>query len=194
MYINFKYAKNKGLSEVDILTLQIIKQLRTEPQVEENLVNVLTDDFLLKAEENGYITQIKGKKGDSELGRLRLTKKGAKLLDDIETSEVEEEDIILFEWLEGFYKSEGKMIGNKKRTKTGIAQFRKHTGIEKNALAFLLKEFISDEENMKFNNKLEAIFFSSKNLYSRKFNIEECRLYTYYDLRRKYFDNKFRTF
>lgn len=192
MYINFNLAKTKGLNEVDIMTLQIIKQLRTEPQREENLVNILTDDFLIKMEDRGYIHQIKGKKSDSELSKIRLTKKGTKLLDDIETAEVNEEDIVLFEWLESFYKAEEKQIGNKKRTKTGIAQFRSHTGIEKNCLAFLLKEFISDEENMKFNNKLENIFFSSKNLFSRKFLIDECRLYAYYDKRRDFFDKQFK--
>ena len=194
MYINFNYLKKKELDTNDLMSLQIVKQLRTEAEREEDLAMILTDDFLDKMVERGCITQIKGKKSDSEIAKLRLTKSGNKLLEDIQTAEVEEQDILIFDWVAKFYKNEeDKMIGNMKRTKQGIAQFRKETGIEKNHLAFLFQSFLESEEQLKYSHKLENLLFSSKNLYSRKFNLDECRLYDFYLSREKYFNDKFKT-
>lgn len=190
MYLNFKYAAEKQLSPYDIITLQTIKQMRSE-NLEDVLASLLQDDRLCFYVEKGYVTQIKGSKNDTEIGRLRLSKAGMKLLDNIETAEVTEEVVVIFDWMAQFYKSdEEKFIGNMKRTKQGIANFSKETGIQKNCLAFLIQTFLNSD-SMEYSYKMENLFFSSKNLYSRKFNLEECRLYDFYKKREEWFEKKF---
>lgn len=193
MYINFKYALGKGLSPHDILTLQTIKQMKFENELETILSGLLQDDRLDFFVEQDYVTQIKGSKGDSEIARLRLTKKGMKLLDNIECADVNEDSIIIFEWLKKIYSGEeDKFVGNGRRTKQGIAQFSAETGIAKNQLSFLIKTFLQSD-SFEFSYKLENVFFSNKNLYSRKFDLEECRLYTFYLKKKEWFDKKFET-
>lgn len=191
MYLNFNLILEKGFEPNQMVLLQAIKQNSTEDL--SNLIPMLiqSDRDLEKLKEGGYIKLIKGKKGQSEFERLRIDSKGTKLLEDIQTAETEDQDIQLRDWLVKFYKSEDKLIGNKKRIASGIAHFRKYTNIEKNSLAFLLKTFIFDSENMEYNNKLEKVFYSSNNVFSRRFNIDECRLYTYYEKRKDWFNMKF---
>lgn len=192
MYFNFKYALSKSLSPYDILTLQTIKQMRFE-NLETILAGILEDSRLDFFVEQDYVTQIKGSKGDSEIARLRLTKKGMKLLDNIECVDVNEDSIIIFEWLKKIYSGEeDKFVGNGRRTKQGIAQFSAETGIVKNQLSFLIKTFLQSD-SFEFSYKLENLFFSNKNLYSRKFDLEECRLYTFYLKKKDWFDRKFET-
>lgn len=191
MYLNFNLILEKGFEPNQMVLLQAIKQNSTEDL--SNLIPMLiqSDRDLEKLKEGGYIKLIKGKKGQSEFERLRIDSKGTKLLEDVQTAETEDQDIQLRDWLVQFYKSEDKLIGNKKRIASGIAHFRKHTNIEKNSLALLLKTFIFDSENMEYNNKLEKVFYSSNNVFSRRFNIDECRLYTYYEKRKDWFNMKF---
>lgn len=183
MYINFDYLKQKGLTVSDVCTLQIIKQLKIEPERENDLATVLSDDFMEKMSESGYITSIKGKKGDSELAKLRLTSKGSKLLDSIETPVITEGDEKMFEYLCQFYLShedEERTIGNKKKTKMYCALFRKHLNLSLHQFYWLCWLFVQRE---KFTKRLEYIFFNSnKNRYGKFLNhLEDSLLYQFYD-------------
>ena len=193
MYVNFEILLKRGLIPQDLLFLQAVKQQQTEDL--GDMVAMLMDDqryeFLIEKE---YVKTIKGTSKMTEIEKIRLTTKGARLLDDIQTAYVTDEDIVLRDWLIKQYENEGKQIGNRKKIATGIAQFRAETGIEKNALAFLFKSFISDEENMVYNLKLEKMLFSSKSMFSTKFNINECRLHDYYMKRKNYFDKQFKKY
>lgn len=194
MFLNFDYILlllKKGITAYDTVRLQAIKQNK-KGRSEAVLETIMDDSIIKYYEENGYIWYVKGKKTDSELKKMRLTKKGLKLLEDIETPDKEEQDVMLMKWLVEKYEKHGKMIGNKKRIVSGIAHFRSHTGIEKNHLSFLIAAFVGDSHNMKYNNKLEKAFFSSENSYSRKFNIDECRLWAYYKKRLDYFEKQFK--
>jgi len=191
MYINFKLAKEKGISPNEIMNLQVIKQMKLENELDNVLASTLEDNILERFENESLITQIKGKATDSELSRIRLSKKGIKLLDDLETANVTEEDIKIYDWVSSFYRSQDKTLGNQKRTKSGLAQFRVETSISRNHLAFLFQTFMNDDEQLEYSHKLENLIFSSKNLYSRKFSLDECRLHSYYLNKEEWFLHKF---
>ena len=192
MYVNFQLLLDRDLFPQDLIFLQAVKQQKTEDI--SNFVAMVMDDerynFLTKKD---YITQIKGTKNMSEIERIRLTKKGVKLLNELQVSMVTEEDLVLRDWLIEKYNDMGKIVGNKTKIGTGIAQFRGHTGIDKNKLAYLLQTFINDVDNMEYNQKLEKVLYSSKSVFATRFNINECRLNDYYLKNKMTFDKKFET-
>jgi len=190
MYINFQLVIDRYLTPLDFLFLQAVKQQKTE-KISEFVVMLMDDESYEMLIEMGVVHKIKGTKGMTEIERIRLTPKGNDLLEELQVALVTEEDLIIRDWLIKMYTSMDKMIGNKKRVGTGIAQFRGHTGIEKNALALLLKTFLTDQANMEYNNKLEKVFYSSNSVFSTRFNIDECRLYDYYLKNKTVFDDKF---
>lgn len=190
MYINTKLLKEKGYSTLHLLFLQLLNQNKIE-DVSEDIAKIYDIVVQMEIDIDEFVYEIKGSSKQNIFQKMRITKKGKRFLDNALTPEVLEEDITIFKWLESFYESNDKMIGNRKRVKTGIANFRVNSNITKNNLAFLLKAFLNDEENMKYNNKLENVFYDNKNLYSRKFDLDSCRLYHYYLKREEFFNNKF---
>ena len=130
--------------------------------------------------EKGYIKLNKAKKGLSDGARIRITKEGRAALDEYFKPEVDNNTVIIADWVADFYLKSDKKIGNKKRFTLGLQQFSDQTGIFNKDLAKLIKYFIEDEKNMKWNNILENMLFDNKNLYSRKFYLKSCRLYQYY--------------
>lgn len=188
MYINFKLAQAYGLIPSDVMVLQAIFQNRTEDN--SNLLEHF-DDSLEKFEQQGLIKYIQGTKKSSKYQLVRISDKGAKILEEIQIPEVNSDDLSVYSWLEGVYKKEGKDIGNMKKTKLLIALFRANSGIERNHLAFLCKVFIKDEKEMEYSKKLEYLFFKPPNVYQIKFDIEQSRLYQYYLKRKEWFDIQF---
>lgn len=183
MYINVEYLRQKDLNLSDVLTLQVIKQLKIEPEREEDLAMVLTDDFMEKAFERGYITTIKGKKKDSELSRLRLTSTGNKLLENIETPKVTEGDLKMYEHLCNFYLShedEERVLGNQKKTKMYCAIFRNRLSLSLHEMYWLCWLFVQRYE---YTKKLENIFFDSNKIRYGKFenHFEDAPLYQFYE-------------
>lgn len=190
MYINFDILDQKKLEVEDLILLQMAKQNINGVLAKRIAVYPKTRiSFLTDA---GYLDKIKGKPKDTEESKIRLSKKGKKALEDIETPEVLPEDIILFDWMADVYTRLGKEIGNKKKTKMYIAFFRTHSGIEKNHLATLLEQFVRDDDNMEYNIKLEYAFFKPSNVFQVKFDLEQSRLYLYYLKRKDYFDARFK--
>lgn len=190
MYINFEILKTKAISLSDLMLLQVAKQNKYE-----DLSHIIKHTFSSNDLDNlvnlGLLELIKGSKNDSLESRIRISKKGSSILDDIETPEVLQEDIMLFDWISDVYLSLGKEIGNKKKTKMYIALFRTESGIEKNHLATLLEKFVKDESNMEYNFRLEYAFFKPTNVYQTRFDINQSRLYSYYLKNKRQFDSIF---
>lgn len=190
MYINFKYAVQKGITAGEILILQMCKQNKFE-DTSENLEKLCTSDekHLKKFEEKGFIFYVRGKKGDTIWKNARLSKKGDELLENITDSfGVEEEDEIVFDWLKKKYLSLGKEIGSEKKCKTLIAWFRKETGINKNNLVTLCKEFVMDEERMEYSKVLQYVFWKSENVFQTKPSLESSKLWGYYSKNKEKFN------
>lgn len=188
MYINFKLLDSYGLSPQDAVALQAIFQNKFEDNAE--IISSVCD--VEKFENLKLISFIKGTKKASKESLMRLSPKGSKILEDIQVAGVNQDDLDVYAWLEGVYKKENKEIGNMKKTKVLISQFRVNSGIERNHLAYLCKVFISDEKEMEYSQKLEFLFFRPASVFQVKFDIEQSRLYQYYLKRKEQFDEKFR--
>lgn len=192
MYINFNIAKNRGLSPTDVVNLQLISQNKIE-----SLEDVITDNVPLSVlnwyQELEYVTLVKAKnKSETIQKRVRLTPKGNDLLEDLQIPEVNEDDLMLYTWLESIYNKEQKEIGNRKKTKLFISLFRANSGIDRNKLALLCKVFINDDSQFLYSKRLEYLFFKPANAFSVKFDLEQSKLYQYYIKRKEEFDNKFK--
>ena len=188
MYINTEYLESKSISLIDICILQLAKQQRSENQ-EAYLEKYEKDVEYL--EKSGLLKTIKGKKKDSKMSKIRISKAGEEVLTNVEIPEANEDDITLFNWLKTKYLDMGKKLGNQKKTKIYIALFRAHSGIERNKLAFLMSTFLDDERNMEYNMVLEYALYKPQNAYNTKFNLEESRLYQYYLTHEEYFKENF---
>lgn len=193
MYVNFELLKSRGYCAVDAINLQLISQNKLE-----SLAGIIGEEILPEIleeyTEKELVTYVTPKnKSDTLSNRVRLSDKGARLLEEIQIPSVNEDDLKLFDWLENVYKSEDKEIGNRKKTKTYIALFRTNSGIERNCLAFLCKVFINDESQFEWSKMLEYLFFKPSSVYNVKFDLEQSNLYKYYLKKKDFFDNKFKT-
>jgi hypothetical protein len=189
MYINFKMLEKSNLDFSDLLILQASKQNKLEDlsEVLKQHSGPRIDNLISKQ----FLTKIKGEKSWSEERKIRITSKAKTILDNIETPEIEEQDIRVFDWISDVYIRKGKNIGNKKNAKMYIALFRANSGIEKNHLATLLEKFASDDDNMQYNFRLDYTFFKPHSAYQVKFEIEQSRLYQYYLNNKSEFDSLF---
>lgn len=187
MYVNFNLLSSYKLIPEDVISLQAIFQNKTEDN--EHLLESICN--LKKFENLGLVKFINGTKKSSKFKLVRLSDKGSKILEEIQIPEINEDDLNIFSWLEAIYKKEGKEIGNAKKTKSLISQFRVNSGIERNHLAYLCKIFISDEKEMEYSQRLEYLFWKPSNLFQTKFDINQSRLYSYYLKRKEQFDEKF---
>ena len=192
MHINFKILESYGLIPDDVICLQAIFQNKTEDN-ELLLISIYTVEKIEKFEKSELVKYISGTKKSSKFKLVRLSDKGSKILDEIQIPQINTDDLDIFGWLEGIYKNSGKEIGNAKKTKSLISQFRVNSGIERNHLAYLCRVFINDEKEMEYSKKLEFLFWKPSNLFQTKFDIEQRRLYQYYLKRKEAFDAKFLT-
>jgi SepF-like predicted cell division protein (DUF552 family) len=187
MYINFRVLEKEEFSPLHLLCLVAIKQK------DFNYLEGVCEDYIGDLLNKKYVKRVKvSKKLEGSLEALRITPEGNKLLVDLETAEVEEEDEVVFEWLKKHYKSLGKEIGNGAKTLRHIRDFRIKSGIEKNNLLILCLTFLRDEENMAYNNILEYAFYKAPTAFETRFNLEESRLYKYYLKREDYFKTTFK--
>jgi hypothetical protein len=191
MYINFEIAKKRGLSPTDVVNLQLISQNKTE-KLEGIIFDHISLPTLDAYQKKELVTLVKAKnKSDSIQNRIRLSPKGHDLLEDLQVPEINDDDLMLYSWLEAIYKKEGKELGNRKKTKLYIALFRSHSGIDRNKLALLCKAFMNDTSQFEWSKRLEYLFFKPSNVYAVKFDIEQSKLYQYYLKHKQTFDNKF---
>lgn len=192
MYINTKILDSRGISLLEVSILQIVKQNK----IEDNSIMIrknLTLDLLEKYGSLGLIEYVKPKtKKDDWANTIRLSTKGNSWLEDIETPSIEEEDILMYNWLEGIYKKTGKEVGNRSKTKQFIACFRTQSGISRNNLAYLCQVFISDDGQFEWSKRLQYLFYKGDSVFSVKFQLEGSRLYQYYLKHEEIFNKKFK--
>ena len=191
-YINFPLLKTRGLSQSQYLILQCCKQQKFE-DLHETLIELCNEDVeeLFTLEEKGLVQFIKGKARDTFFQRARSSKSGDDLLELLETAAVTEEDIIIWDWLANIYKKRDKKVGNAKKGKFFLAQFRIQSGINKNNLSFLCHAFIKDPAKMEWSFQLDYVFFKPDNVFTTKFDLEQSKLWHYYKDNQEYFDKKF---
>lgn len=180
MYINHNKIVKLELAPWQVLLMSAAKQNKGD--LANEITYYLQDDEIYeKMLENGLLKLIKGKKGQSDFEKLRLDKKGKKLLEDLEdATEVLEQDKLIGEWLKKLYLENDKQIGNYKKTLRHLAAFRNHTGLEKNRLAHICRDFIENDDEMEFSHVLEYVLYKAPNPYATRFNLENSRLHKYY--------------
>lgn len=190
MYINTNILVSRGISLEEFTILQLAKQNKTE-----NLTKALEKYSHIVSEllDRGLLTKVKPKrKKDPEMSLIRISKEGQKALDDIGTADIIEDDVVLYDWIKERYLERNKKIGNQKRSKIHLAQFRAESGIDKNCLAHLLMKFVNDDDNMAYSHILQNVFWKAEHAFQSKFNLDQSRLWQYYLNNRTYFDPKFR--
>ena len=189
MYINTNIVKHYNLNLQQVALLQILHQAKNE-DVSEWLESYNGDLDVLHYK--GFLSEVKAKnKQESVYKRLRLNKKGREVLDAIETPDTEEQDKTVFEWLKNYYLKADKEIGNGSKTLRHIRDFRVKSGIEKNNLIKVCLDFISDEDNMQYNNVLEFAFYKPLTAFQTRFQLEDSRLYKHYLKKEQYFKSIF---
>lgn len=197
-YINIKLLESKKITFVDYFLLQCCKQMKFE-DVSESLVELArlcnTDEMepLLELEQQGLVVFVKGKAKDNMFQRARLSAKGSEWMDLFETPEITEEDIVIWDWLVLKYKEKDKKIGNSKKGKLWLANFRVQSGIDRNKLSLLCDTFIKDESRMEWSFQLDYIFFKPSSLFSVNFQLEDSKLWSYYQDHKEFFDKRFAT-
>lgn len=191
-YINVNMLAKYELSMNDYLLLQFARQQKSEDlsTIIEEVVNngASLENLVLKE----YIYSVKGLKKDSSNRKLRTTPKGNKVLEDIHTVGIEDQDVVVWDWLATTYKKEGKSLGNKNKGKFFLAQFRAQSGLEKNDLVILCEAFIADDSNMEYSHRLDYVFFKPPNVFTTRFDLEQSRLWHYYNKHKESIDNRIR--
>lgn len=197
MYINFKNFGKSGLSSDELILLCAIKQENTA-FVEGFL------DLLPALEEKGLTKEIKGTKKQSPIEKLRLSKSGEKLLTDLVLiDKADEETKEIANWVVRVYsKKEGGFVKNRQELERRIQWFKSMTGIENNFLGYLIKLAMNDtydpsygltfleakKENPRLimSNMAENLFWSSDNIFNKRYKLEESALFNYYNDNREF--------
>lgn len=190
MYFNTDLIKEKGYIIDDCKVLQLISQNRfldESVSIAENITDRQLDLFY----EKELVKEIKGTKKQNQFQKMRLTSKGKKLLEDFQTWNTIENDLIVFDWLKNLYKKRGKEIGSEQKCKELIAWFRVESGIAENSLLHLCRTFVSDDDRMEYSKVLQYIFWRSENHFQTKPKLSESKLWLYYEKYREKFDKDF---
>lgn len=189
MYLNVKMIEARGLTLDLVLLLQLCKQNKFEDLSEQIKLRAGLDMAWLN--ERGLVEHVKAKnKSETEFHTVRLSKKGQTYLDDIETPEITDEDLKIFDWLSRTYKNAGKEVGNRKKTLIWLANFRVESGINRNKLVTLCNYFLKDEHQQQYSQKLQYVFWKPSHMYATKFQLEESKLWQYYLANQDHFDNR----
>lgn len=191
MYINTTILKSKNLSLQEFSVLCLIRQQKFENNTEV-LESEVNGDILGKFTALGLVEYVSRKnKAQKELDLIRTSKKGNEWIDDINTADICEDTLKIYNWVENIYLSTNREIGNKKRTKQFIAQFSKESTITRNHLAFLIQAFINTESEFDWSKKLQFLFFKGESLFSVRFDLHSSRLYQFYLKQENYFLEQF---
>ena len=191
MYINTTILKSKNLSLQEFSVLCLIRQQKFENNT-EILEYELNTEVLEKFKDLGLVEYVSRKnKAQKELDLIRTSKKANDWIDDINTADVCEDILKIYNWVENIYLSTNREIGNKKRTKQFIAQFSKESSITRNHLAYLIQSFINTESEFDWSKKLQFLFFKGESLFSVRFDLHSSRLYQFYLKQENYFLEQF---
>lgn len=164
MYINFDLLESKGHTYGELLCLQYLKQLRSEKMAhkfDERIIEIV-DGY-------GYVDRLKD-------GNPRLSKKGAELLDLIQTPNANENHVAMAEYLIEKYKEDSdKILCSKNKLVELIAWFCAETSMTARELYNTLLEYWKTDDS-KFNKKLDYLFFKPEGAYSKR-TLNSSRLY-----------------
>lgn len=193
MFINFEKFTTLNLTEQFIFTLCAVKNKATI-YLEDNF-----EVHRLQMEDKGYIKYVKPtRKGQPLYELVRIDKKGEKLLKDLSSAtNISEDTKVLGEWLIKYYKDKkGGIVKNKTETLRRLQWFTDETGIVKNDLAVLLKNYLSDvydpdcglsiteakEQNPRLQLSYEVanIFWRPRDNFDRHYKLDDSPLYNYY--------------
>ena len=166
MYLNFKLINKHGLLPVDIVTLQFLKQLRSE-----KMECSRNDPHIIKLGKQGMVDRLKG-------GDPRLSKKGRELLELIQIPDATENHVELAKYLIEKYKEEDKILCSKNKLVELIAWFCAETSLTARELYNLIENYFTTEDS-KFNKRLDYLFFKPENAYQKKKNLNNSRLHIY---------------
>lgn len=216
MYLNFdRILRHEGMTPQSLLLLQAIHQQRGANN-EDYIAMLLEDDVLEDFLERGLVEK-KGKKGDSDLSKLRTSKKGVKFLLSLQKDQnFDDEDVVIAEWVEKVYKKRPNYVkSNMAELKRRLNWFKVETGIYRNELSALLNCFIQDSfvddysdkrpfnerfrefkeynKRAQLSNKTENILFTPKDRYQRHCNLEQSPLWQYYQENQKYIEDKWKS-
>lgn len=201
MYINLKNFLNSDLSEVQVFLLCAIKN-KFVKYIEMHL-----DTYKEYFESEGLIKYIKGNKNTPVYELVRLEKKAERLLKNLSSSlEISDDNRKLGDWVISYYKTrKGGIVKNKTETLRRLQWFSDETGLERNALALLLKMYIEDtyigdikdfEEAKQINPRLHLsneagnIFWRPLNHLQKHYKLDESPLYEYYESFREAFEHR----
>lgn len=192
MYLNFKLLYSKGLTHKDFVLLVALNQQRSE-RLSDYIVDICeqSEEPLLQLEDKGLVTFVKGKAKDTIFDKARLSDKGKEIFDQIQIAELNEDDNRVWDWLVIKYKEQSKEIGNVKKGKQYLAQFRVESGINRNKLATLCSDFINNPESMDYSHRLDYLFYRAPNVFATKFSLDDSKLYQFYLKNKEYYDKKF---
>lgn len=179
------------------LTYLLILAHTPKTDVSNLLVSLPNKDEDLKwLLDNGYIIVIKGNRKDTIYQKYRITKKTRTFLNSLLEPTVLAEDEEIANWITSIYKSRGKIVKSGKKTRRLIAWFRENSKIEKNCLAFLIKDFISlqEDNNFEYSHDVNNVFWRPENVFQTRPNLDDSRLYNHYLSKREWFDKKFKNY
>lgn len=185
MYINFNFLSEKNISPQEALILICCNQMRFE-DISDHLIVLCreNEENLLSLEDKGYLEFIKGKAKDTIFQRARLSSEGKKIVDNIDIASLTEDDIKVWDWLSNYYKSEGKSVGNAKKGKFWLSQFRLQSGLRENRLVKVCKDFLSSE-SFNYSQQLEYLFYKPANAFDTRFSLDGSKLWQFYQYNEK---------
>ena len=179
MYFNTEFLVRVGLKIYDVLPLQLIKQNASKDKdySKEIEAYVGMHGCRERIENKGLITFIKGKKGDTEYQKIRLSKKGKETLRLVEVSDVTDDDYVLREDLVKIWQSLGHKVGNKEKLIRDLCWFRTQVFIDNAVLLQVIKAYIDHCEEYVPN--LENLFWKPATRYSTSHKLSESKLYQF---------------
>lgn len=190
-YFNTELAKDKGLHPIDIFILQLLHQNKSD-DTSEDIALIMDDDSMKRLHAFGLMEMIKGTKKMDEFQKLRLSKKGKKWLSDLQTYNIVENDVKVFESLKAIYIEEGKEVGSEKKTKELIAWFRNETGFNHRQIWLIAKKFVNDVDRMEYSKVLEYAFWKSTNHFQVQPKLEDSKMFSYYEKHKDWFEVEFK--
>lgn len=193
MYINIEHYLKSGLLFSDLIFLAGIKQTNKE------ILETLTDDIISRFNELNLITSIKGKKGEDERLKIRLSDKGKDLMVKLSYEGSEDtETTTIKNWIISVYKNkEGGIVKNKTELGRRIQWFKTVTNIQGNFLAVLIQcamqdtynsscgqtfyEYKKDNPRAMLSNLAENLLWTPESIYDKHKTLDKSPLYCYYE-------------
>lgn len=193
MYINIEHYLKSGLEFSDLIFLAGIKQTNKE------ILETLTDDIISRFKELNLITSIKGKKGEDECLKIRLSEQGKELMIKLSYEGSEDtETTTIKNWIISVYKNkEGGIVKNKTELGRRIQWFKTVTNIQGNFLAVLIQcamqdtynsscgqtfyEYKKDNPRAMLSNLAENLLWTPESIYDKHKTLDKSPLYCYYE-------------